>query len=108
MAISALLEGKTNTPKLIPQLENRVSFFNLFTASPVTVTAFTFHFNVHAIGGELGKASDMTSAVRISLVLCLGIYFTIGIYRYLLFGDSIMEDTLVNFDQGCYKLKLPL
>ncbi|KAL8097181.1 hypothetical protein AgCh_030334 [Apium graveolens] len=45
MAISALLEGKTNTPKLIPQLDNRASFFNLFASSPVTVTAFTFHFN---------------------------------------------------------------
>ncbi|KAL8097183.1 hypothetical protein AgCh_030336 [Apium graveolens] len=45
MAISALLEGKTNTPKLIPQLDNRASLFNLFAASPVTVTAFTFHFN---------------------------------------------------------------
>ncbi|KAL8093785.1 amino acid transporter AVT6C-like [Apium graveolens] len=100
MAISALLEGKTNTPKLIPQLDNRASFFNLFTASPVIITAFTFHFNVHAIGGELGKASDMTSAVRISLVLCSGIYFTIGIFGYLLFGDSIMADILVNFDQG--------
>ncbi|KAL8102520.1 hypothetical protein AgCh_027136 [Apium graveolens] len=67
MAISTLLEGKTNTPKLIPQLDNRASFFNLFTTSPVTVTAFTFHFNVHAIGGELGKASDMNSVVQISL-----------------------------------------
>lgn len=42
----------------------------------------------------------MTSAVRISLVLCSGIYFTIGIFGYLLFGDSIMADILVNFDQG--------
>lgn len=42
----------------------------------------------------------MTSAVRISLVLCSGIYFTIGIFGYLLFGDSINADILVNFDQG--------
>ncbi|XP_074348135.1 amino acid transporter AVT6C-like isoform X6 [Apium graveolens] len=108
MAISALLEGKTNTPKLIPQLDNRASFFNLFASSPVTVTTFTFHFNVHIIGGALREASDMTSVVRISLVLCSGIYFTIGIFGYLLFGDSIMADILVNFDQGCQKLKLPL
>ncbi|KAL8097159.1 hypothetical protein AgCh_030312 [Apium graveolens] len=103
MAISALLEGKTNTPKLIPQLDNRASFFNLFASSPVTVTTFTFHFNVHIIGGALREASDMTSVVRISLVLCSGIYFTIGILGYLLFGDSIMADILVNFDQGCQK-----
>lgn len=54
---------------------------------------------VHAIGVELGKAADMTSAVRISLLLCSAIYFTIGIFGYLLFGDSTMADILVNFDQ---------
>lgn len=55
---------------------------------------------VHAIGVELGKPADMTTAVRISLLLCAVIYFTIGIFGYLLFGDSIMADILVNFDQG--------
>lgn len=55
---------------------------------------------VHAIGVELAKATDMTSAVRISLVLCSTIYFTIGIFGYLLFGDSTMDDILVNFDQN--------
>lgn len=100
MAISALLQGKTKSPRLLPKLDNQASFFNLFTAVPVIVTAFTFHFNVHAIGVELGKAADMKSAVRISLILCAGIYFAIGIFGYLLFGDSIMADILVNFDQG--------
>ncbi|KAK2982444.1 hypothetical protein RJ640_026287 [Escallonia rubra] len=99
MAISALLAGKTKSPRLLPQLDNQASFFNLFTAVPVIVTAFTFHFNVHAIGVELGKPADMTSAVRISLVLCAAIYFAIGIFGFLLFGDSIMSDILVNFDQ---------
>ncbi|CAK9135862.1 unnamed protein product [Ilex paraguariensis] len=99
MAISALLEGKTESPRLLPQLDNGASFFNLFTAVPVIVTAFTFHFNVHPIGVELGKPADMALAVRISLVLCATIYFAIGIFGYLLFGDSIMSDILVNFDQ---------
>lgn len=55
---------------------------------------------VHAIGVELGKPADMISAVKISLILCSGIYFAIGIFGYLLFGDSTMDDILVNFDQG--------
>ncbi|KAM7499422.1 hypothetical protein LguiA_023836 [Lonicera macranthoides] len=100
MAISSLFQGKTKSPRLLPQLDNQASFFNLFTAVPVIVTAFTFHFNVHAIGVELGKPADMTTAVRISLLLCATIYFTIGIFGYLLFGDSIKADILVNFDQG--------
>lgn len=45
MAIYAVWEGKSKTPKLLPQLDNHVSVFDLFTAVPVIVTAFTFHFN---------------------------------------------------------------
>ncbi|KAF5736523.1 putative sodium-coupled neutral amino acid transporter 7 [Tripterygium wilfordii] len=100
MAISALFEGETKTPRLLPQLNGSASFFDLFTAVPVIVTAFTFHFNVHAIGLELSKPSDMTTAVRISVLLCAAIYFSVGVFGYLLFGDSIMSDILVNFDRS--------
>ncbi|KAH6762849.1 Transmembrane amino acid transporter family protein [Perilla frutescens var. hirtella] len=100
MAIAALIQGQTQTPRLLPDLNGGLSFFNLFTAIPVIVTAFTFHFNVHAIGVELGKASDMMSAVRIALILCAAIYFAIGIFGYLLFGEATMDDILVNFDQS--------
>ncbi|KAL2541825.1 Transmembrane amino acid transporter family protein [Abeliophyllum distichum] len=100
MAITALVKGETITPRWVPQLDNGTSFFNLFTAVPVIVTAFTFHFNVHAIGVEMGKPADMLYAVKIALALCAAIYFTIGIFGYLLFGDSTMDDILVNFDQS--------
>ncbi|KAL3524032.1 hypothetical protein ACH5RR_016866 [Cinchona calisaya] len=100
MAIYALARGETRNIKILPELDNGASFFNLFTAFPVIVTAFTFHFNVHPIGVELGKPADMISAVKISLALCSAIYFAIGIFGYLLFGDSVMDDILVNFDQG--------
>ncbi|KAI7990589.1 Amino acid transporter AVT6C [Camellia lanceoleosa] len=100
MAIFALLEGKAKSPRLMSQLDDQASFFNLFTDVPVIVTAFTFHFNVHPIGTELEKPSDMTTAVRISLLICSVIYSSIGIFGYLLFGDSIMSDILVNFDQN--------
>lgn len=42
----------------------------------------------------------MRPAVRISIVICIAIYFAIGFFGYLLFGDSIMADMLVNFDQN--------
>ncbi|RZC55799.1 hypothetical protein C5167_014648 [Papaver somniferum] len=100
MAISALWAGKTNSPKLVPDLVNSSSYFELFTAVPVIVTAFTFHFNVHPIGNELNKSSDMVSAVRISLVLCATIYIAVGFFGYLLFGDSVLPDILANFDQN--------
>ncbi|CAL0307565.1 unnamed protein product [Lupinus luteus] len=100
LAIVALVQGKTEAPRLFPRLDHNTSFFDLFTAVPVIVTAYTFHFNVHPIGFELVKPSDMTTAVRIALILCAAIYFAIGLFGYLLFGDSTQSDILVNFDQN--------
>ncbi|KAK2431059.1 Amino acid transporter avt6c [Trifolium repens] len=100
LAIIALVEGKTQTPRLVPRLDHETTFFDLFTAVPVIVTAYTFHFNVHPIGFELGKPSDMTTAVRIALILCAIIYFSIGLFGYLLFGDSTQSDILINFDHN--------
>lgn len=56
-------------------------------------------FAVHPIGFEFAKPSDMTTAVRIALLLCAVIYFVIGLFGYLLFGDATQSDILVNFDQ---------
>ncbi|XP_020237236.1 amino acid transporter AVT6C [Cajanus cajan] len=100
LAISALVQGKTKTPRLFPKLDYQTSFFDLFTAVPVVVTAFTFHFNVHPIGFELAKPSQMTKAVRLALLLCAVIYITTGLFGYLLFGDSTQSDILINFDQN--------
>ncbi|XP_022991909.1 amino acid transporter AVT6C-like [Cucurbita maxima] len=100
MAIIAIVQGKTKSTRLVPELDNETSFLNLFTAVPVLVTAFTFHFNVHPISSELRKPSNMITAVRIALLLCAVIYFLIGIFGYLLFGDLLMSDILMNFDQS--------
>ncbi|KAH9616375.1 hypothetical protein KSS87_004576 [Heliosperma pusillum] len=100
MATSAVFQGKAEKPRLFPDLTGQVSFFNLFTAVPVIVTAFTFHFNVHPISSELGKPSKMLQATRISLVLCAIIYFAVGFSGYLLFGESLASDILVNFDRS--------
>lgn len=54
---------------------------------------------VHPIRAELGEPSDMRMAIRISLIICALFYFSIGFFGYLLFGDSIDADMLVNFDQ---------
>ncbi|XWS07587.1 hypothetical protein CRYUN_Cryun41cG0001800 [Craigia yunnanensis] len=100
MAIYALWKGKTQKMRLLPDFANQVSVFDLFTTIPVLVTGFGFHVNIHPIRAELGRPSDMSSAVRISLAICIAIYFSIGFFGYLLFGDSIMADILVNFDQN--------
>ncbi|WOK96696.1 hypothetical protein Cni_G05403 [Canna indica] len=99
MAVYALFQGKTETPRLLPDFDHLSSFLDLFTAVPVIVVAYTFHFNVHPIRAELSKTSDMIVAVRISVVLCSVIYAAIGFFGYLLFGESTMADILSNFDQ---------
>ncbi|XP_011076620.1 putative sodium-coupled neutral amino acid transporter 7 isoform X2 [Sesamum indicum] len=98
MAIHAMWIGKTQRPRLVPDFANGVSALDLFTTIPVFATAFGCHVNVHPVRAELGRPSDMSSAVRISLVLCVAIYLAVGFFGYLLFGDSIMADMLVNFD----------
>ncbi|XP_072954735.1 amino acid transporter AVT6C-like [Typha angustifolia] len=100
MSLYALLQGTATTPRLLPDFSRLSSAFELFTAVPVIVVAFTFHFNVHSIRAELSKTSDMKVAVRVSLILCSIIYSAVGFFGYLLFGDSTMADILSNFDQN--------
>ncbi|KAJ4796020.1 Transmembrane amino acid transporter family protein [Rhynchospora pubera] len=107
IAIYALFQGKTKTPRLFPDFDHLPSIFDVFTAVPVIVVAFTFHFNVHPIRAELNKNSEMTSAVRISLALCSIIYFTVGFFGYLLFGESTMADILSNFDNTASSTLVP-
>ncbi|KAL5058949.1 hypothetical protein RYX36_030553 [Vicia faba] len=42
----------------------------------------------------------METAVRLTIMFCAVIYFTIGLFGYLLFGDSTQSDILINFDQS--------
>ncbi|CAG7908298.1 unnamed protein product [Brassica rapa] len=101
LAIVALVQGRTKSPRLFPDLNNGgQSFFNLFTASPVIVTAFTFHFNLHPVGFELKDPLQVLSATRVSVILCATIYSATGLFCYLLFGDATMTDVLMNFDES--------
>ncbi|KAK2377277.1 amino acid transporter AVT6B [Trifolium repens] len=99
MAFNALWSGKTQSVRIFPDF-SQVTALDLFTTVPVFVTGFGFHVNVHPIRAELVKPSDMSIAVRISLLISIAIYFAIGFFGYLLFGDSIMPDVLINFDQN--------
>ncbi|KAK8453956.1 hypothetical protein SEVIR_5G370600v4 [Setaria viridis] len=100
IAVYALLKGTATMPRMLPDFSRLSSPFELFTAVPVIVVAFTFHFNVHPIRAELSKTSDMKAAVRISLVLCAAIYAAVGFFGFLLFGDATMADVLANFDRS--------
>ncbi|TVU36673.1 hypothetical protein EJB05_18617, partial [Eragrostis curvula] len=100
IAVYALFNGTATMPRMLPDFSRLSSPFELFTAVPVIVVAFTFHFNVHPIRAELSKTSDMKAAVRISLILCAAIYVAVGFFGFLLFGDATMADVLANFDRS--------
>lgn len=100
IALYALFSGTAKVPRMLPDFSRLSSPFELFTAVPVIVVAFTFHFNVHPIRAELSKTSDMKAATRISLVLCSVIYAAVGFFGFLLFGDATMPDVLANFDSS--------
>ena len=45
IAVYALLKGTATMPRMLPDFSRLSSPFELFTAVPVIVVAFTFHFN---------------------------------------------------------------
>ncbi|KAL1332209.1 hypothetical protein HN51_061057 [Arachis hypogaea] len=93
-----LFNGSIASPRLLPNVTDSASLWNLFTAVPVLVTAFVCHYNVHTIDKELGDSSLIQPVVRASLSLCSSIYILTALFGFLLFGESTLDDVLANFD----------
>ncbi|GAU51334.1 hypothetical protein TSUD_412810 [Trifolium subterraneum] len=93
-----LFNGSIESPRLLPNITDMTSIWNLFTAVPVLVTAFVCHYNVHTIDNELGDSSPIQPVICASLVLCSGIYILTALFGFLLFGDATLGDVLANFD----------
>ncbi|KAK7360730.1 hypothetical protein VNO77_02739 [Canavalia gladiata] len=93
-----LFNGSIASPRLLPNITDITSIWNLFTAVPVLVTAFVCHYNVHTIDNELGNSSLIRPVIRASLVLCSSVYILTALFGFLLFGESTQDDVLANFD----------
>lgn len=93
-----IASGSLPMPRLLPDIKDINSIWNLFTAIPVLVTAYICHFNVHSIGNELEDPSFIEPVVQISLFLCTMVYIMTSFFGYVLFGDATMGDILSNFD----------
>lgn len=100
IAIVKLLSGSISVPKLFPSVPNLASVWNLFTVVPVLVTAYICHYNVHTIDNELDDSSQIKPIVWTSLVLCSTVYIATSLFGFLLFGESILDDVLANFDSN--------
>ncbi|CAL1408497.1 unnamed protein product [Linum trigynum] len=98
ITIVKLINGSIMMPRLLPDVTNMASFWNLFTVVPVLVTAYICHYNVHSIDNELEDSTQIKPVVRTSLALCSSVYVMTSIFGFLLFGDSTMDDVLANFN----------
>ncbi|KAK4490763.1 hypothetical protein RD792_001471 [Penstemon davidsonii] len=92
-----LINGTVIMPRLLPNVTDLTSFFNLFTVVPVLVTAYICHYNVHSIENELEDSTQIKSVVRTSLTLCSSVYVMTSLFGFLLFGDETLDDVLANF-----------
>ncbi|CAM8987676.1 unnamed protein product [Rhodiola kirilowii] len=93
-----LVSGGIMAPRLLPDLTDMASFWNLFTVVPVLVTAFICHYNVHSIDNELKDSTQIRGVVQSSLALCSTVYVMTSLFGFLLFGDGTLDDVLANFD----------
>lgn len=100
IAIVKLFTGGIQMPRLVPEITDLASVWNLFTAVPVLVTAFICHYNVHSVDNELDDSSLIQPIVRTSLALCSTVYIATSFFAYLLFGNSTLDDVLTNFDSN--------
>lgn len=98
ITIIKFFNGSIAMPRLLPNVTDITSIWNLFTVVPVLVTAFICHFNVHTIDNELEDSSLIQPVVQTSLALCSIVYVLTSFFGFLLFGDSTLDDVLANFN----------
>ncbi|KDP31419.1 hypothetical protein JCGZ_11795 [Jatropha curcas] len=98
ITVFKLVNGSVSMPRLLPNVSDITSFWNLFTVVPVLVTAFICHFNVQTIQNELQDSAMIQPVVWTSLALCSTVYIMTSVFGFLLFGNSTLDDVLANFD----------
>ncbi|WVZ13648.1 hypothetical protein V8G54_011214 [Vigna mungo] len=98
ISIFKIVIGGIGMPRLFPIITDVSSVFELFTVTPVVVTAYLCHFNVHPIDNELEDSSQIRGVVRASLALCASVYLLTSFFGFLLFGEGTLDDVLANFD----------
>ncbi|KAK9080617.1 hypothetical protein SSX86_000375 [Deinandra increscens subsp. villosa] len=96
-----LIEGKTASPRLVPDVSSKKAVIELLVIIPVMSNAYVGHFNIQPIYNELEGRSPrkMNKVGRITTVICVVIYWLTAISGYLLFGKNTEGDVLTNFDK---------
>ncbi|GMH15910.1 hypothetical protein Nepgr_017751 [Nepenthes gracilis] len=100
IAFVKLLEGKIESPRMMPDFESRKAILDLLVVIPIMTNAYVCHFNVQPIYNELkGRSPEKMNRVgRITTFLCVVVYAFTAFSGYLLFGQNTESDVLTNFD----------
>ncbi|XP_058780464.1 amino acid transporter AVT6E [Vicia villosa] len=96
-----LVEGKIDTPRMVPDLSSKKAILDLLVVIPIMTNAYVCHFNVQPIYNELeGRSPQKMNRVgRFTTILCILVYAATALSGYLLFGDDTESDVLTNFDK---------
>lgn len=101
VAFIKLIEGKIESPRLMPNFGSTKAILDLLVVIPIMSNAYVCHFNVQPIYNELeGRSPNKMNRVgRITTVICVLVYASTAIAGYLLFGKDTEADVLTNFDK---------
>ncbi|EPS63162.1 hypothetical protein M569_11624, partial [Genlisea aurea] len=101
VALIKLVEGKTDPPRMAPDLGSRQAVLDFLVVIPIMSNAYVCHFNVQPIYNELEDPSPkkMYRVGRITTLVCVVIYASTALSGYLLFGNDTEPDVLTNFDR---------
>lgn len=101
VAFIKLVEGRIDTPRMLPDLSSKTAIMDLLVVIPIMTNAYVCHFNVQPIYNELHQRSPqkMNRIGRLTTILCILVYASTAVSGYLLFGNDTEDDVLTNFDQ---------
>ncbi|KAL4180105.1 hypothetical protein AMTRI_Chr13g90460 [Amborella trichopoda] len=101
IASMKLIEGKIETPRMVPNVASKQAILDLLVVIPIMTNAYVCHFNVPPIYNELSGRSPqkMNKVGRITALLCVVVYALTATSGYLLFGEKTDSDVLANFDK---------
>lgn len=101
VAFIMLVEGKLASPRLVPDFSSKQSILDMLVIIPIMSNAYVCHFNIQPIYNELEGPSTqkMNKIGRITIVICVIIYWLTAASGYLLFGENTEADVLTNFDK---------
>ncbi|ORX49749.1 hypothetical protein BCR36DRAFT_412717 [Piromyces finnis] len=87
-----------------PKVENFIFSMNFFKNLPIFVFAFTCHQNILSVYNEMKDNSqkNVNKVISSSIVFGMILYWVVGIYGYLTFGDQTESNVISMYPASSY------